>query len=203
MATRRGTSRQTWVAIRAMLVLTLVLGVLYPLVITGIGQLAAAGPGQRLARARRRRGRRLEPHRPVVHRRRRQRAARVVPVAASAAGDGYDAARRAAATYGPENDDLIAAIGDRQAAIAKADGVALAEIPADAVTASGSGLDPHISPAYALLQVERVAEARGLPVAEVREAGRVYDSGTRPRLPRRADGQRAAAEHRARRDGVG
>jgi K+-transporting ATPase ATPase C chain len=85
----------------------------------------------------------------------------------SAAGDGYDGGASSGSNYGPENDDLIAAIGDRQAAIEDLDGTS--GIPADAVTASASGLDPHISPEYALLQVARVAEARGIPEAEVRE----------------------------------
>ena len=58
--------------------------------------------------------------------------------------------------------DLIAAIGDRQTVIADLDGATLAEIPADAVTASSSGLDPHISPEYARLQIDRVADARSL-----------------------------------------
>ena len=87
----------------------------------------------------------------------------------SAAGDGYDGGASSGSNYGPENPDLIAAIEERQAAIAALDGVPVGEIPADAVTASASGLDPHISPEYALLQVTRVAEARGLPEAEVRE----------------------------------
>ena len=87
----------------------------------------------------------------------------------SAAGDGYDGGASSGSNYGPENTDLIAAIEDRIAAIAAFEDVAPADIPADAVTASGSGLDPHISPAYALLQVDRVAAARGLDEAAVRD----------------------------------
>jgi K+-transporting ATPase ATPase C chain len=86
----------------------------------------------------------------------------------SAAGTGYDAGASSGSNYGPENSDLITAIKDRRAAIAAFEGVDPAAIPADAVTASGSGLDPHISPAYALLQVDRVARARGLDVQTVR-----------------------------------
>ncbi len=85
----------------------------------------------------------------------------------SAAGDGYDAGASSGSNWGPENEDLIAAIEERQLQIEDLDGVSLDEIPADAVTASGSGLDPHISPEYALLQVPRVADERGLPEADV------------------------------------
>ena len=85
----------------------------------------------------------------------------------SAAGDGYDAAASSGSNLGPENSDLVDAIATRQAAIAESDGVTVSQIPADAVTASASGLDPQISPEYARLQVTRVAEARGLPVETV------------------------------------
>ena len=87
----------------------------------------------------------------------------------SAAGDGYDAGASSGSNYGPENEDLIAAIEERRAQVAEFNGVAESQVPADAVTASGSGLDPHISPEYALLQVDRVAGARGLEASEVRE----------------------------------
>lgn len=84
----------------------------------------------------------------------------------SAAGDGYDGGASSGSNLGPNNPDLLKAIEARKAAIAKDDGSGT--IPADAVTASGSGLDPHISEAYALLQVDRVAKARGLDATAVR-----------------------------------
>ncbi|MBN9169857.1 MAG: potassium-transporting ATPase subunit C [Microbacterium sp.] len=87
----------------------------------------------------------------------------------SAAGKtGYDGTSSGGSNLGPENKDLITAITERRAQIAAFNGVSPDEVPADAVTASGSGLDPHISPAYALLQVDRVAAARDLPAATVR-----------------------------------
>jgi K+-transporting ATPase ATPase C chain len=85
----------------------------------------------------------------------------------SAAGDGYDASASSGSNYGPENEDLIAAIDERRTAIAESDGVDPEDVPVDALTASASGLDPHISPEYARLQVERIADARDLPVADV------------------------------------
>lgn len=86
----------------------------------------------------------------------------------SAAGDGYDAGASSGSNLGPENPDLVAAIHTRRAEIAVREGVDPAQVPADALTASGSGLDPHISPAYARIQVPRVARERGLSEEEVR-----------------------------------
>jgi potassium-transporting ATPase KdpC subunit len=84
----------------------------------------------------------------------------------SAAGDGYDGGASSGSNLGPDNPDLRKAIDERKAAIVQEDGPGA--VPADAVTASGSGLDPHISEAYALRQVDRVAQARGLSSARVR-----------------------------------
>jgi K+-transporting ATPase ATPase C chain len=166
MSSTRTMARTTGVAIRAMLVLTLVLGVGYTLVVTGIGQLllpwqANGSPladdkgssliGQSFTDAE---GEALPEYfqsRP------------------SAAGDGYDGTSSSGSNLGPENPDLVTAIGERQAAIADREGVSSDAVPADAVTASGSGLDPHISVAYALLQVPRVADERGLPEQQVRD----------------------------------
>jgi K+-transporting ATPase ATPase C chain len=86
----------------------------------------------------------------------------------SAAGAGYDDTLSGGTNKGPTDlklaDTLIAVAAD---SAVKLDGVVKGQIPSDLVTASGSGLDPHISPASALLQVRRVARARGLDSATV------------------------------------
>ena len=81
---------------------------------------------------------------------------------------GCDPLYSAASNLGPTNPVEITDIAAEQKAISAFDHVSVSSIPADAVTASGSGLDPDISPANAAIQVDRVAAARHLPVAEVR-----------------------------------
>ena len=71
--------------------------------------------------------------------------------------------------YGPEEPALVKAIKERRAEIAEREGVDPSQVPPDAVTASGSGLDPDISVAYADLQVPRVAAANGLSEDDVRK----------------------------------
>ncbi|MHB8380977.1 MAG: potassium-transporting ATPase subunit KdpC [Candidatus Binataceae bacterium] len=82
----------------------------------------------------------------------------------SAAGDkGYDAANSGGSNLGPTNNALIEAVRARVSEVSKHDApIAPGGVPADLVTASGSGLDPEISPAAAALQVARVARARGI-----------------------------------------
>ena len=87
----------------------------------------------------------------------------------SNAGDGYDAMASGGSNLGPSNSDLIDAVAKRVAAYRKLNGLALdASVPVDAVTSSASGLDPDISVANATLQTSRVAHARGLTEAQVR-----------------------------------
>ncbi|GAA3865190.1 K(+)-transporting ATPase subunit C [Leifsonia kafniensis] len=167
-STQRSTARHYWVALRAMLVLTVALGVVYPLAITAVGQLAFPwqANGSPVAAAGTTVGSALigqsftgEKGQPL---------AEWFQPRPSAAGDGYDAAASSGSNWGPENPDLIDAIATRKAEIAASDGVTPDSIPVDALTASASGLDPQISPANALMQVERVAAARGVSAQSVR-----------------------------------
>jgi len=84
----------------------------------------------------------------------------------SAAGMGYDATASSGSNYGPLSSDLAKRIkGDADALRAS---TGHQQIPDDAITTSGSGLDPDISPEYALLQADRVGKTRGVPVDQVR-----------------------------------
>ena len=163
----RTLSRQYGVALRAMLVATALLGVAYTALVTGVGQLALGTRAD---------GSVVEVDGRAVGSSLVGQSFTDADGAAlpewfqsrpSAAGDGYDASASSGSNLGPESDDLAAAVEERRAAIVASDGVDPASVPVDALTASASGLDPDVSPAYARLQVERVAAARDLPVAEV------------------------------------
>jgi K+-transporting ATPase ATPase C chain len=93
----------------------------------------------------------------------------------SAAGNGYDAAASSGTNLGPTSQKLADAIKDRIAAYRTENGLGPNDpVPADAVTASGSGLDPHISPRNAELQIPRVAKTRGIVPGELRQLVEKY-----------------------------
>jgi len=99
----------------------------------------------------------------------------------SSAGNGYDAANSSGSNLGPTSQKLKDAIKDRIEVYRKENGLKENEsVPADAVTASGSGLDPHISVRNADLQTARVAKARGFPEKQVRAM--IQDNTARPDL---------------------
>jgi len=156
--------RQLMVALRLLVAMSVILGIAYPLLVLGLGLLIAPSAahgslvvsggttigssniGQSFTDAKWFQGR---------------------PSAAGA--DGYDATSSGGSNLAADSDALLKSVNERKAAIAKADGVPESAVPADAVTSSGSGLDPDISVAYALIQVNRVAAARKLSAGAVRD----------------------------------
>jgi K+-transporting ATPase ATPase C chain len=90
---------------------------------------------------------------------------------------GCDPGFSAAANLGPNNPTLVTDVKQLQQQIAAFDHVPVSEIPPDAVTSSGSGLDPDISPANAAIQIDRVAAARHLPVSEVKSLVSKFTQG--------------------------
>jgi potassium-transporting ATPase KdpC subunit len=174
--------RQYGAAVRTLLVLTVILGLAYPLAMTGLAQVAFGdnADGSLVTRAGKTVGSDLIGQgftRPVLENGQPKKDAEGNPVVEadtayfqsrpSAAGNGYDPLSTSASNLGPENEDLIAAVKERRATAAQLDGVDPQQVAPDALLASGSGLDPHISPAYAGQQVARVARERGLDVARV------------------------------------
>ena len=96
----------------------------------------------------------------------------------SAAGDGYDPTKSGGSNLGPTNQQLLDDVSQRAAAYRAENGLAPGTtVPVDAVTSSGSGLDPHISVANARLQAPRVAKARNLPVEDVRRLISAHTDG--------------------------
>lgn len=159
-------AKQTLAGLRILVVLTVLLGILYPAgvwVVSRVPGLRANAEGSVVTVDGQAVGSDLIG---------------VDPVAKDPAHDPWFHTRPSAVAADPSisggsnkggfDDDLVADIQARKDAIAEREGVDPARVPADAVTASASGLDPDISPAYAELQVRRVARENGLSEAEVR-----------------------------------
>ena len=139
---------------------TLVLGLAYPLAVTGLAQ--GVFPAQANGTLVRSADGAIQGSSLIAQ---PFAEARYLHPRPSAAGEGYNAAGSSGSNLGPLNPDLAERVKTDADAIRADNGAAV--IPADAVTASGSGLDPDISPAYARLQASRVATARGLTAAQV------------------------------------
>jgi K+-transporting ATPase ATPase C chain len=95
----------------------------------------------------------------------------------SSTSPAYNGAASGASNLGPMNPALTDAINDRVAALRAADSTVTGPVPIDLVTTSGSGLDPHITPAAAAYQVSRVARMRSLSPARIRELIAHYTEG--------------------------
>ncbi len=168
--------RQHIAGFRMLLVFTVICGFIYPLVMLGVGQAAfhnkangslvsynghVVGSGLLCQEFVDAKGNPLPQYF-------QPRPSDAIPSPAPKDDYGCDPTYSSASNLGPTNPTEIADIEARQKAISAFDHVPVSQIPADAVTASGSGLDPDITPANAYMQVDRIAAARNLPVAEVR-----------------------------------
>src|SRR5450432_2040845 len=168
------TARQLIAALRGLLLFTVLCGIIYPVVMFGAAQVAFHHQAN---------GSLVSVHGKVVGSSllcQEFVTAKGAPLpqyfqprpsdATSGASNDYgcDPGFSAASNLGPNNPDLVKLIKQRKAQVAAFNHVSPAAVPPDAVTASASGLDPYISPAYAYLQADRVAAARHVPAAAVR-----------------------------------
>jgi potassium-transporting ATPase KdpC subunit len=161
--------RNLVISVLMTLVTTLLLGIIYPLVVTGIAQglFHDKANGQLIARDGQVIGSRIiaQPFTGPGYFHPRP----------SAAGNGYDAANSGGTNLGPTNQKLIARVADDAAKLAAEN--PHQPVPIDLLTTSASGLDPHISPAAAEFQVPRVAQERHLDEASVRQLVRKHTEG--------------------------
>jgi K+-transporting ATPase ATPase C chain len=166
--------RSIWTAVKLTIVLTMLTGFAYPMVVLGLGQLLFPWQAN---------GSLIVQHGKVIGSSligQNFANPQYLHGRPSAPGDkGYDAANSGGSNLGPTNKALIEVARARLAAVLKENpGVTATQVPVGAITASGSGLDPEISPAYAELQLTRIARARGISPTAVRD---IILRCTRPR----------------------
>ncbi|MFC9884305.1 potassium-transporting ATPase subunit KdpC [Streptomyces libani] len=187
----RNTARLIGAGLRALLVLTVVCGVLYPLVVTGVAQAAfphkANGSevshqgkvvgssliGQRYDKGKDKDG---DPV-PDLRYFQPRPSAGLGSNKANGVNTQYDLQVSGASNLGATNTDLIKAVKERRQWVSVTYGVPESKVPADAVTSSGSGLDPDISPAYAQLQAATVARRNHLPAGTVDKLVKEHTDG--------------------------
>jgi K+-transporting ATPase ATPase C chain len=156
-------TRQLRSAIVAILFFTVLTGLAYPLAMTGVAQILF--PDQSNGSLLRDNGGRVVGSRLIGQAFAGEQYFHSRP---SAAGDGYDASVSSGSNLGPTSADLVTSVEERAAVYRTTNGLpGDALVPVDAVTASASGLDPHISIANALLQATRVAAARQISLEDV------------------------------------
>lgn len=164
--------RHLWVALRMMVLILVLTGIIYPLFVTGVAQLIFPHKAN---------GSMVTINGSVVGSNligQQFTQAKYFWPRPSAAGTGYDAMASSGSNLGPTSKTLIDRIKKDVAALIKADpGLAYGSVPVDMVTTSASGLDPDITPANAYAQAARVAAARGLTEAAVRNLVKQHIAG--------------------------
>ncbi|MDX2553313.1 potassium-transporting ATPase subunit KdpC [Streptomyces stelliscabiei] len=170
------TGRMAWAALRLLLVLTVVTGVIYPLVVTGIGQVAFHD----------------KANGSMVEVDGREVGSTLIGQSWNIKGtdkpdpkwfqgrpsnSGYDPLATGSGQFGADDPTLVEDVKAAKKQVADFNGVPESEVPKDAVTGSASAIDPDISPEYADIQVKRVAEANGLSVAQVEKLVKDHAEG--------------------------
>ncbi|GHE63010.1 potassium-transporting ATPase subunit KdpC [Streptomyces capitiformicae] len=170
------TARMLWAALRMLLVLTVVTGILYPLVVTGIGQLAFHD----------------KANGSIVKADGKEVGSKLIGQSWNIKGTNkpdpkwfqgrpsnsdYDPLATGSSQLSAGNPELVNMVKAAKKQVAEFNGVPESEVPADAVTGSASAIDPDISPDYADIQVKRVAEANGLTVTQVEKLVKDHTDG--------------------------
>jgi K+-transporting ATPase ATPase C chain len=180
-----GIVRQHLAALRLLLVFTVITGIIYPVAMWGVAQAAfnKQANGSQVTYHGRLVGSALlcqefvYPNGNPMPQYFQPRPSDAIPDPAPKDDYGCDPTYSSASNLGPNNPVLVKLIQQRQEQIAAFDHVKISQIPPDAVTASGSGLDPDISPANAAIQVDRVAAARHISPADVEALVKQYTIG--------------------------
>ncbi|MDJ1130826.1 potassium-transporting ATPase subunit KdpC [Streptomyces iconiensis] len=172
----RSTGRLAWAAFRALLVLTLVTGVIYPLAVTGVAQAAFHD----------------KANGSVVKDKGKEVGSSLIGQSWNLPGSdkpdprffqgrpsnsGYDPRATGSSQLGASDPTLVKKVRKARASVAAFNGVPVSVVPKDAVTGSSSAIDPHISPAYADIQTARIARENGLSAGAVRKLVDAHTDG--------------------------